>query len=62
MLVFVGGALTVGFPTARIFPILETVPLVGKTTWVGGFFLGVESTWELEITGGIRVGGVGMEG
>ena len=43
MLVFVGGALTIGCPNTQFFPMLETVPLVGETTWVGDFPPGMEA-------------------
>ena len=61
MLVFVGGALTIGCPTASFIPMLEMVPLVGKTTWIGGFPLGMEATREFKTIGGLWVGRVGME-
>ena len=61
MLVFVGGVLIVGCPITRFFPMLETVPLVGKTTWIGGLPLGVEATGGVEIDGKLWVGGAGME-
>ena len=62
MLVFVGGVLTIGFPTAKFFPMLEMVPLVGKTTWDVGSPPGVKSIWGVEIDGELWVGREGMEG
>ena len=61
MLVFMGDVLTVDFHMTRVFPILEIVPPVGKTTWSRGFPIGIEDTRELETDAGFRVGEVGME-
>ena len=61
MSVFIGSVLTTGCPTTKFFSMLEMVPLVGKTTWIGGFPPGMEATREFKTIGGLWVGRVGME-
>ena len=52
-LVFLESTLTTGFPTSKLFPMLQIVPLVDKETWVGGFPLShgrnkiIRNKWEI---------------
>ena len=61
MLVFVGGVLTIGFHTAKFFPMLEMVPLVGKENWDGENSLGVETIGEVETNGEFLLGEARVE-
>ena len=62
MLVLGGGVFIADGFTGRFFPILEMVPLVGKTTWAGVFPRGVETIRGVESDGELWVGEVGMGG
>ena len=51
MLVLGGGVFTVGGFAGSFFPILEMIPLVGKTNWAMGFPPSVETARGVETDG-----------
>ena len=56
-MVFEGGVLIAGCPAPRFSPMLEMLPLLGKTAWDRGVPLGAEAIRGVETDGELWVGG-----